>query len=38
VKRGGKSFTGAYTGLLLWLGGIIFALAAVAALLLLLRR
>ena len=38
VKRGGKSLTGAYAGLLLWLGGIILALAAVAALLLLLRR
>jgi hypothetical protein len=38
VKRGGKSLTGAYVGLLLWLGGIILALAAVAALLVLLRR
>jgi hypothetical protein len=38
VKRGGKSLTGAYGELLLWLGGIIVALAAVAALLVLLRR
>jgi hypothetical protein len=38
VKRGGKSLTGAYAGLLWWLGGIILALAAVAALLVLLRR
>jgi len=38
LKRGGKSLTGAYGGLLLSLGGIILALAAVAALLLLLRR
>jgi hypothetical protein len=38
VKRGGKSLTGAYVGLLLWLGGIFLALIAVAALLVLLRR
>jgi hypothetical protein len=38
VKRGGKSFGGPYMGLLLWLGGIILAVVAVGALLLLLRR
>jgi hypothetical protein len=38
VKRGGKSLTGAYAGLLSWLGGIILALAAIAALLVLLRQ
>lgn len=38
IKRGGKSLGGAYTGLILWLGGIILTLAAVAALIILLRR
>lgn len=38
VKRGGKSLTRAYLELVLWLGGIIIALAAVAALLLAVRR
>jgi hypothetical protein len=38
VKRGGKSLIGEYGGLLLWLGAIIVALAAVAMLLVLLRR
>jgi len=38
VKRGGTSLAGAYAGLALWLGGIIVALAAVAALLVVLRR
>jgi hypothetical protein len=38
AKRGGRSFMRAYAGLLLWLGSIILALAAVAALLLAVRR
>jgi len=38
VKRGGRSMRGVYAGFVLWLGGIILALAAVAALLLALRR
>jgi hypothetical protein len=38
VKRGGKSLASAYLGLALWLGGIVLALAAVAALVVVLRR
>jgi len=37
VKRGGSSLTGAWGSTLLWLGGIIVCLAAVGALLMLLR-
>ncbi len=38
AKRGGKSLVPAHIGLLLWLGGIVLALVAVAALLVVLRR
>jgi len=38
AKRGGTSLARAHMGLLLWLGGIVLALAAVAALLLAIRR
>ena len=36
AKRGGKSLTGGWLGLLLWLGGIVVVLAGIAALLVLL--
>jgi hypothetical protein len=38
IKRGGSSLAGAYRGLLLWLAAGIVALAALAALLVMLRR
>jgi hypothetical protein len=38
VKRGGTSLAPAHIGLLLWLGGIVLALVAVAALFVVLRR
>jgi hypothetical protein len=37
VKRGGKSLTGPYRDLLLWLGGGILILAAIGAALVMLR-
>ena len=38
VKRGGKGLAPGYRDLVLWLGGIILALAAIAALLVAVRR
>jgi hypothetical protein len=38
VKRGGRSLAGGYAGLLLWLAAIIVGLAAIAALLIAIRR
>jgi hypothetical protein len=38
VKRGGRSLVPGYRGLVLWLGAIILGLAAIATLLVLLRR
>ncbi len=38
VKRGGRSLAPGYSGLLLWLAGIVLALGAVAALLVAIRR
>jgi hypothetical protein len=38
VKHGGNSLSPAYRGLLLWLGGIVLALAVTAALLVLARH